>query len=57
MVYQPKGVIGDHCPMEFPYLMLSVGPLISALAAGNRAIIKMSEFYACNQSSFKTAIG
>ncbi|MEZ9836228.1 coniferyl aldehyde dehydrogenase [Vibrio sp. 10N.261.52.C11] len=43
VVYQPKGVVGIIAPWNFP-VMLSVGPLISALAAGNRAMIKMSEF-------------
>lgn len=43
VVYQPKGVVGIVAPWNFP-IMLSVGPLISALAAGNRAMIKMSEF-------------
>ncbi|MEZ8101130.1 coniferyl aldehyde dehydrogenase [Vibrio bivalvicida] len=43
VIYQPKGVIGIVTPWNFP-VMLSVGPLISAIAAGNRAMIKMSEF-------------
>ncbi|WP_215402627.1 coniferyl aldehyde dehydrogenase [Vibrio gigantis] len=43
VVYQPKGVVGIITPWNFP-IMLSIGPLISALAAGNRAMIKMSEF-------------
>lgn len=38
--YQPKGVVGIICPWNFP-LYLSVGPLITALAAGNRCMIKM----------------
>lgn len=41
--YQPLGVIGIMVPWNFP-VMLSIGPLISALAAGNRAMIKLSEF-------------
>ncbi|NRA59608.1 MAG: coniferyl aldehyde dehydrogenase [Psychrobium sp.] len=41
--YQPLGVIGIVVPWNFP-LMLSIGPLVSAIAAGNRAMIKMSEF-------------
>ncbi len=43
VVYQPKGVVGIVTPWNFP-VMLSVGPLISAITAGNRAMIKMSEF-------------
>ncbi len=43
VVYQPKGLVGIVTPWNFP-IMLSVGPLISAITAGNRAMIKMSEF-------------
>lgn len=39
--YQPLGVIGIIAPWNYP-LLLSVGPLICALAAGNRAMIKIS---------------
>jgi coniferyl-aldehyde dehydrogenase len=39
---QPKGVVGIISPWNFP-LYLTLGPLIAALAAGNRAMIKMSE--------------
>lgn len=41
--YQPLGVIGIIVPWNFP-IMLSIGPLITAIAAGNRAMLKMSEF-------------
>ncbi|QYJ90781.1 coniferyl aldehyde dehydrogenase [Shewanella halotolerans] len=41
--YQPLGVVGIIVPWNFP-VMLSIGPLITALAAGNRAMIKLSEF-------------
>ncbi|PKI17170.1 coniferyl-aldehyde dehydrogenase [Colwellia sp. 12G3] len=41
--YQPLGVIGIMVPWNFP-IMLSIGPLIGVLAAGNRAMIKLSEF-------------
>ena len=41
--YQPKGVVGVIAPWNFP-LYLSLGPLVAALAAGNRVMIKMSEF-------------
>jgi len=40
--YQPKGVVGVITPWNFP-LYLSLGPLVAALAAGNRVMIKMSE--------------
>lgn len=41
--YQPVGVVGIIVPWNFP-VMLSIGPLITALAAGNRAMLKLSEF-------------
>jgi coniferyl-aldehyde dehydrogenase len=43
MVYfQPLGVVGIVVPWNYP-IALSVGPLVFALAAGNRVMIKMSE--------------
>ena len=41
--YQPMGVIGNIVPWNFP-VYLAFGPLTGMLAAGNRAMIKMSEF-------------
>ncbi len=41
--YQPKGVIGNIVPWNFPF-DLSAGPLVEMLAAGNRVIIKPSEY-------------
>ena len=41
--YQPVGVVGIIVPWNFP-VMLSIGPLITALSAGNRAMLKLSEF-------------
>ena len=41
--YQPKGVVGNISPWNFPF-DLSLGPLVDMLAAGNRAIIKPSEY-------------
>ena len=40
---QPKGVIGNIVPWNFP-LDLSIGPLVEMLAAGNRAILKPSDY-------------
>ena len=40
---QPLGVVGIVAPWNFP-LFLSIGPLAAALAAGNRAMLKPSEF-------------
>ncbi|MGZ8288181.1 MAG: aldehyde dehydrogenase family protein [Telluria sp.] len=39
---QPLGVCGIVVPWNYP-LALSIGPLTSALVAGNRAMVKMSE--------------
>ena len=39
---QPLGVVGIVAPWNYP-ILLAVGPLICALAAGNRALIKVSE--------------
>lgn len=39
---QPKGVIGNIVPWNFPF-DLSVGPLVEMLAAGNRVVIKPSD--------------
>ncbi|MGL5390357.1 MAG: coniferyl aldehyde dehydrogenase [Shewanella sp.] len=41
--YQPLGVVGIIVPWNFP-VMLAIGPLVTAIAAGNRAMLKMSEF-------------
>jgi coniferyl-aldehyde dehydrogenase len=41
--YQPKGVVGIVAPWNFP-IYLALGPLIAAIAAGNRAMIKGSEY-------------
>jgi coniferyl-aldehyde dehydrogenase len=46
---QPKGVIGNISPWNFPF-DLSVGPLVEMLAAGNRVVLKPSEHTpACSQ--------
>ncbi|MHA7818442.1 MAG: coniferyl aldehyde dehydrogenase [Erythrobacter sp.] len=41
--YEPKGVIGILSPWNFP-VNLAFSPLMQILAAGNRAMIKPSEF-------------
>jgi coniferyl-aldehyde dehydrogenase len=41
--YFPKGVVGIISPWNLPF-GLTVAPLTSALAAGNRALLKPSEF-------------
>jgi coniferyl-aldehyde dehydrogenase len=42
VVYQPLGVVGIIVPWNYP-LFLAVGPMIGALAAGNRVMLKLSE--------------
>jgi len=41
--WQPLGVVGIVVPWNYP-LFLAVGPLTVALAAGNRAMVKLSEY-------------
>jgi coniferyl-aldehyde dehydrogenase len=41
--YQPLGVVGVIAPWNFP-VYLTFGPLAGVLAAGNRAMLKPSEF-------------
>ena len=41
--YQPKGVVGIIAPWNYPF-QLALGPLAGILAAGNRAMLKPSEF-------------
>ncbi|WP_105188799.1 coniferyl aldehyde dehydrogenase [Pseudoalteromonas sp. T1lg48] len=42
VVYQPLGVVGIMVPWNYP-LYLSLSPLITAIAAGNRVMLKLSE--------------
>ncbi len=42
IVPQPLGVVGIVAPWNYPLLMVT-GPLIGALAAGNRVLVKVSE--------------
>jgi len=41
LIPMPKGVVGIVAPWNYP-LFLTIGPLTSILAAGNRAMIKMA---------------
>jgi coniferyl-aldehyde dehydrogenase len=43
VVFQPKGVVGVVAPWNFPVGMVMV-PMAGILAAGNRAMVKPSEF-------------
>ncbi|MFM5190473.1 coniferyl aldehyde dehydrogenase [Aeromonas media] len=53
--YQPLGVVGIMVPWNFP-VMLSLGPLIGAIAAGNRAMIKLSEFTLHTNAALRTLL-
>ena len=53
--YQPKGVVGVIVPWNYP-LYLAVGPLVASLAAGNRTMIKMSEFTPHTSALFKEIV-
>jgi acyl-CoA reductase-like NAD-dependent aldehyde dehydrogenase len=54
--YQPLGVVGIIVPWNYP-VYLAVGPLVAALAAGNRALLKMSEFTPATASLFAELVG
>jgi acyl-CoA reductase-like NAD-dependent aldehyde dehydrogenase len=43
IIPQPLGVVGIIVPWNYP-LFLAISPLAAALAAGNRVMLKMSEF-------------
>ena len=43
VIYQPKGVVGVIAPWNFPVGMVMV-PMAGILAAGNRAMVKPSEY-------------
>jgi coniferyl-aldehyde dehydrogenase len=51
--YQPKGVVGIIAPWNFP-VNLTFAPLAGVLAAGNRAMIKPSEFTPATSELMKT---
>src|SRR3984885_15162098 len=44
--YEPLGLIGIIAPWHYP-LLLSLSPLVDAIAAGNRVMIKPSELTPC----------
>jgi coniferyl-aldehyde dehydrogenase len=53
--YQPLGVVGIVSPWNYP-LSLAVMPLLSAMAAGNRAILKPSELTPATTGLLKTML-
>ena len=42
MRYEPKGVVGNMAPWNFPF-EIGCGPVVEMLAAGNRVMIKPSD--------------
>ena len=53
--YQPKGVVGIIAPWNFP-VVLTFSPLANVLGAGNRAMIKPSEFTPATSELMKVLI-
>ncbi len=54
--YQPKGVVGVIAPWNFP-VNLVMGPVAGAFAAGNRAMVKTSEFTPATTALFEEIVG
>lgn len=55
VIYQPLGVVGIMVPWNYP-IFLALTPLAAALAAGNRVLIKMSEFTPNLNAALKTML-
>ncbi|MFA1028853.1 Aldehyde dehydrogenase [Pseudomonas syringae pv. helianthi] len=56
VTYQPLGVVGVLAPWNYP-LTLTLVPLIEALAAGNRVMIKPSELTPLTSALLKQLLG
>lgn len=54
--YQPKGVVGVISPWNFP-VNLVMSPLAGIFAAGNRAMVKTSEFTPATSALFEEIVG
>jgi coniferyl-aldehyde dehydrogenase len=54
--YQPKGVIGVIAPWNFP-INLVMSPLAGIFAAGNRAMVKTSEYTPVTAALFEEIVG
>ncbi len=54
--YQPKGVIGVIAPWNFP-VNLVMSPLAGVFAAGNRAMVKTSEYTPVTAALFEEIVG
>jgi len=55
LIRQPLGVVGVVAPWNYPY-QLTMGPTISAIAAGNRVMIKPSEITSCFSKLLKRIV-
>jgi coniferyl-aldehyde dehydrogenase len=55
LVPRPLGVVGVIVPWNYP-LFLAVGPLAGAFAAGNRAMVKMSEYTPAFSALFRDLV-
>ncbi|MGP7796130.1 coniferyl aldehyde dehydrogenase [Sphingomonas sp. CLY1604] len=53
--YQPKGVVGVIAPWNFP-VNLVMGPIAGAFAAGNRVMVKTSEFTPATAAVFEDVV-
>jgi coniferyl-aldehyde dehydrogenase len=56
VMYQPVGVVGVIVPWNYP-LFLAIGPLVGALAAGNRVMLKLSESTPATGELLKRLLG
>jgi coniferyl-aldehyde dehydrogenase len=54
--YQPLGVIGNIAPWNYP-LLLALAPMVDALAAGNRVMLKPSEYTPAFSAMLKQRLG
>ncbi|VVT08640.1 putative coniferyl aldehyde dehydrogenase [Sphingomonas sp. EC-HK361] len=54
--YQPKGVVGIIAPWNFP-VNLIISPLAGVFAAGNRAMVKTSEYTPVTAALFEEVVG
>jgi coniferyl-aldehyde dehydrogenase len=55
VMYQPLGVVGVIVPWNYP-IFLALGPLVGAIAAGNKVMVKLSESTPTINQVLKTII-
>jgi coniferyl-aldehyde dehydrogenase len=56
VVFQPLGVVGIIAPWNYP-VQLALSPLVDALAAGNRALVKPSELVPRTAETLAAIVG